>query len=156
MKHYHVRVWESQHQRDKDLYYIRDMNTLAERLFWARGRKQLSQEQLAALAGVSQSTIGNLEAGIRLSARKLPQIASVLGVDALWLADGKGKPFQAGAEQPGLSLANPPPNLLPSHEQIGEMVMLFMKMPPEYRETLLESARGVVEMTEQQMKQDAI
>lgn len=47
---------------------------------------------MGAKAGVSQSTIGNLEAGTRNSARRLPQIADTLGVSALWLAEGKGKP----------------------------------------------------------------
>lgn len=67
------------------------MKTLAERLAWARNEKQLSQQQLADLAGVSQSTIGNLEAGIRSSARKITSIASALGVSAAWLADGQGE-----------------------------------------------------------------
>ncbi|AVF41575.1 XRE family transcriptional regulator [Pandoraea apista] len=68
------------------------MYTLAERLRWARTKAKLSQEQLGTRAGVSQSTIGNLESGTRSTARRLPQIAEVLGVDALWLADGTGSP----------------------------------------------------------------
>lgn len=73
------------------------MYTLAERLKWARINAGLSQEELGKKAGVSQSTIGNLEAGTRSSARRLPQIADVLGVDALWLAEGRGKPDTPGA-----------------------------------------------------------
>jgi transcriptional regulator with XRE-family HTH domain len=73
------------------------MYTLAERLKWARINAGLSQEELGKKAGVSQSTIGNLEAGTRSSARRLPQIADVLGVDALWLAEGRGKPDVQGA-----------------------------------------------------------
>lgn len=64
------------------------MNSFRQRLTWARQEKNLTQEQLAKLAGVSQGTIGNLESGLRASARKLPQIAAVLGVDPLWLAEG--------------------------------------------------------------------
>lgn len=78
------------HHRVYFFYYICDMRTLAERLAWARNRKQLSQHQLAKLAGVSQSTIGNLEAGIRNSARKITSIALALEVDAAWLAEGVG------------------------------------------------------------------
>ena len=66
------------------------MYTLADRLKWARQKADLSQEELGKKAGVSQSTIGNLEAGTRNSARRLPQIAAVLGVNALWLAEGRG------------------------------------------------------------------
>lgn len=66
------------------------MYTLSERLKWARERQGLSQADLAKRSAVSQSTIGNLEAGTRLSARRLPQIADVLGVSPLWLAEGSG------------------------------------------------------------------
>lgn len=79
-----------QHQRDDVLYYIRDMRTLAERLIWAREQKGLTQESLGKLSGVSQSTIGNLESGIRQSARKIVDIAKALDVDPIWLANGEG------------------------------------------------------------------
>lgn len=66
------------------------MKTLAERLTWARERKELTQAGLGKLAGVSQGTIGNLESGLRKEARRIVQIAAALNVDPLWLADGKG------------------------------------------------------------------
>lgn len=75
------------------------MKNLAERLIWARERKserdgmEFTQQALANAAGVSQSTIGNLEAGIRRSAQKLVMIAAALGVDPMWLSEGTGKPF---------------------------------------------------------------
>jgi transcriptional regulator with XRE-family HTH domain len=66
------------------------MDTLAKRLTWARERAKLTQEELAKKAGVSQGTIGNLEAGIRDTARKITSIARALDVDVNWLADGEG------------------------------------------------------------------
>ncbi|MBB5443269.1 MULTISPECIES: helix-turn-helix domain-containing protein [unclassified Paraburkholderia] len=71
---------------------MKTLKTLAERLAWARKRKKYSQQKLADLAGVSQAAIGNLESGIRFASLKMPVIASLLDVDALWLAEGKGTP----------------------------------------------------------------
>lgn len=90
-----------QHQSVRDSDYIRDMKTLAERLIWARNRKGLSQASLAKLSGVTQSTIGNLESGLRKSARRLANIATALDVDALWLSEGRG-PANASRPSPQL------------------------------------------------------
>jgi SOS-response transcriptional repressor LexA len=76
------------------------METLAKRLRWARKQKRISQEELGKLAGVSQSTIGNLEAGTRASARKIASIAAALGVNALWLAEGKQRPALRPESEP--------------------------------------------------------
>lgn len=79
------------------------MNNLAHRLTQARERKGLTQGALAKLAGVSQGTIGNLEAGLRNSARKILEIAEALEVDPTWLANGKGSmtPEPGGAAPAG-------------------------------------------------------
>lgn len=69
---------------------IPGMKDLADRLIEARTEKGLTQGELAKEAGVSQSTIGNLESGLRSTARKLAVIAHVLGVNALWLETGNG------------------------------------------------------------------
>lgn len=78
------------------------MRTLAERLIWAREQKGLTQESLGKLSGVSQSTIGNLESGLRQSARKIVDIARALDVDPVWLANGDGaaRPVEAGGSIP--------------------------------------------------------
>lgn len=65
--------------------------TLAERLTEARKRLGWSQAVLAERAGVSQSTIGNLESGTRSRPRNLLTIASALGVSAVWLEFGTGR-----------------------------------------------------------------
>lgn len=68
---------------------IRKVDSIASRLIKARTDKDLSQQALANLAGVSQSTIGNIEAGLRKSRGSLPQIAEALGVRLKWLSDGE-------------------------------------------------------------------
>ncbi|MCX8566855.1 MAG: Transcriptional regulator, contains XRE-family HTH domain [Glomeribacter sp. 1016415] len=72
------------------------METLAKRLTWARHQKKMPQVILARLVGVTQSAIGNLETGARLSSRHTAKIAAVLGVDALWLSEGTGQPYPGG------------------------------------------------------------
>lgn len=74
------------------MYYIRDMDTLAKRLTWAREQKGLTQSALAKQSGVTQSTIGNLESGIRSTARRIIDIAAALDVSPNWLANGQGEP----------------------------------------------------------------
>jgi transcriptional regulator with XRE-family HTH domain len=55
--------------------------TPAERLKEARTRLGISQEKVAKLAAVSQSTIGNLESGTRFEPKAV-QMAKALGVTA--------------------------------------------------------------------------
>lgn len=73
------------------------METLAQRLIAAREAKEWSQPELAKKAGVSQSTIGNLEAGLRKRPRELLAIAHALGVEPRWLETGIGTMSKAPA-----------------------------------------------------------
>lgn len=66
------------------------VNTLAERLRWARDQRGLTQGQLAKRAGVSQGTIGNAESGIRDRPRELLKIARALQTSPDWLESGRG------------------------------------------------------------------
>lgn len=68
---------------------ITSVTTIAERLKEARLELGLSQEEFAARAGVSNGTIGNIEAGTRHNPRALLEIAAAAGVTADWLKNGK-------------------------------------------------------------------
>ncbi len=68
------------------------MSTLRERLIQARKKSGLSQGQTAEKVGISQPTYSDLETGKQLSTGVLPQLAEAFGVDALWLATGRGSP----------------------------------------------------------------
>lgn len=63
---------------------------LSDRLKLSRKAAKLSQGELATAVGASQATISDLERGHSAGSGLLPQIASSLGVDPLWLATGKG------------------------------------------------------------------
>lgn len=66
------------------------MITFAERLLSLRTKQGYTQEQLATLCGVSQSTIASYESGTRLHPRNLLSLAKALGVSPLWLEKGQG------------------------------------------------------------------
>ena len=78
------------------------MSTLATRLQRARQAAGLTQTQLAQAVGMrTQSTIGMLESGTNRGTAKIAQIAHVLGVNPIWLADGVG-PMLAGEARAAL------------------------------------------------------
>ena len=89
---------------------ITNVRTLAERLKAAREAEGLAQEELAAKAGVAQSTIGNIEAGERKRPSTLPQIAAALGRRAEYLRTGRGPEFDSSttAYAKEIDLANHP------------------------------------------------
>ena len=56
----------------------------------AREAAGLTQDALAKRAHCGQTTIASIENGRNEGATPLPMLAHVLGVEALWLAEGKG------------------------------------------------------------------
>ncbi|SIO50792.1 DNA-binding transcriptional regulator, XRE-family HTH domain [Burkholderia sp. GAS332] len=93
---------------------MKTLKTLAERLVWARTEAKLSQSQLAKIVGVSQSAIGNLESGARLTSRKIAAIATALDVNAYWLSDNKGSPKAQSGEASEAAAESAPPTPIPS------------------------------------------
>lgn len=77
------------------------MSSIGERIKKARmaHTPPLSQSDVARRAGVSQSTVGNLEAGIRKRPMDIVGIAAALGVSSEWLSTGEGS-MNGGARQP--------------------------------------------------------
>ena len=79
------------------------METPAQRLKAARAAVGMSQQQLAAQAGVSQGTIGNIESGTRGIDKAAWKLAAAMGVDAKWLATGEGR-MMGGEATPSLAI----------------------------------------------------
>lgn len=96
---YHDPDIESKQLPDNDALDNQDMDTLAIRLRTTREavEPKLTQAGLAKKAGCSTALIGNLETGQATSA-KIPAIANALGVEALWLAEGKGLKYRTPAQ----------------------------------------------------------
>ncbi|RUR69046.1 helix-turn-helix domain-containing protein [Variovorax guangxiensis] len=66
------------------------VNTIGERIKFARNKRGLTQKTLAEAAGVSTSTIGNLESGAREKPRELNAIARALHASVAWIEAGRG------------------------------------------------------------------
>lgn len=95
-----------------DAEIITAVKTAAERLKYARVAEGLSQEALAELAGVTQGTIGNMEAGIRgKRSPSWPAVATALKRRYEWLRFGKGPEYQSSeplmAAEPTLAAIAP-------------------------------------------------
>jgi transcriptional regulator with XRE-family HTH domain len=65
------------------------MSSLRERLIEARTEAKLSQADLAKRAQCGQTTIASIENGRNQGSKILPRVATILGVEVLWLAEGK-------------------------------------------------------------------
>lgn len=67
------------------------MNTLPERLKYAREQLNMSQSEVAEAVGMKQPSYHQLESGKTQRSRYINEIANVLKVDVDWLVYGKGK-----------------------------------------------------------------
>ncbi|MDY0072963.1 MAG: S24 family peptidase [Thauera sp.] len=77
------------------------MELLSTRLAAARAEAGLTQTELARAAGLkNQSIVGSLESGYRKSSSYTPALAAALGVNALWLAEGRGPRFPSDPPEP--------------------------------------------------------
>lgn len=91
----------------------------------------MSQKALADKIGIRQPSLSELENGESQGSVYLPQIASVLGVNPLWLATGKGT-REVGA---GQSLgAGSTGSLALKAETAGEMQLLMVYRSANERE----------------------
>ena len=65
-----------------------NLNTLAERLKWAREKESQSQTSLASKLGVSQGAVEKTENGKTVKPKFLPEASKILDVPYEWLARG--------------------------------------------------------------------
>lgn len=77
-------------QSDERKEHNCDMETFGDRLAKARGEAGLTQTQLAKKVGVSQTTVSDIERGRNAGSGDAARFAETLGVNALWLSEGRG------------------------------------------------------------------
>lgn len=104
-----VPVYPIKRHRDRQTNHNCDVETLSTRLAAAKADAALTQTELARAAGLKNHSIaGRLESGYRKNSSHIPALAAALGVNALWLAEGRGPRYvmdrdkdHALAEDPG-------------------------------------------------------
>lgn len=97
------------------------MKSIGDRIREARTAKGMSQAELAKKIGLSQGTIGHIEAGRNEGSRHLALIAAALGVRAEYLQTGRQ---ESAADWPFPGVSKSDYLLLPQEER-DEIVMLI-------------------------------
>jgi transcriptional regulator with XRE-family HTH domain len=69
-----------------------DQRAIGGRVKEKRLELEMSQEELAKLSGLTQSTISSLERGTSKTSGNIATLANALNVNALWLQTGRGDP----------------------------------------------------------------
>jgi SOS-response transcriptional repressor LexA len=78
---------------------MRAMNTLAERLKFARKRCKLNQDQLAELSGIGQGVISKIERGSIKKTTGIVALARALDCNPFWLETGEDQPGESEGQQ---------------------------------------------------------
>lgn len=100
---------------------------------WGRDRLHMSQASLAKAAGVAQSTVGNVEAGLRRQPRQLTAIAKALGMRVEWLESGKGPRLVHDEPSRGPHRGSAPANSEPEVAPYGQLLADLEDLLPEDR-----------------------
>lgn len=117
---------------------------LAQRVKRRRKEVGLSQEQLAAQAGVAQQSVNKIETGVTKKPRHIIQLARALDCDPEWLMTGNMR-------APASNMANSTPTLkskipILSLTQAGEVQHLCFAEHEEWFETLMVVKEGAFVM----------
>ena len=125
------RIADKKSQRPCDRYSLNNsaMSNFAERVRAARKKAGLSQTQLAGKAGLSQTTISDIERGRNEGSRDVVALARALKVEADWLVNGGNTPKQAKPEKPPL------PRLTPDQLMLAE---IYPSLPAEKKSEMLD------------------
>lgn len=93
------------------------MVSVGQRIKQRRQELHLKQGELARRVGFSQATLSDLENDPRAKTREIAKIAAVLGVNALWLSEGKGEKIPDGTAP--VILHEIPPKVLRLAERLA-------------------------------------
>jgi len=108
------------------------VESIGQRVARLRASRQVSQYQLATEVGCAQPTIANIERGrtTQIKGCVLQALASALGTTPDYILNGGA---QGDTDEPSLQ---------------AELVSIWRKLPQAHRETLLQTARGLLRAAE--------
>lgn len=86
-------------QTDSSLHQNIDMTTFGTRLRACRKGKSLTQKEVCMRVGIKQGTLSELENDKYPTSTYTPHLASLYGVEALWLAEGRGKKLREDPQE---------------------------------------------------------
>lgn len=109
------------------------METIGQRVAALRAARRISQQALADEIDVSQPTIANIERGrtTEIKGYVLDKLARALNTTTTFIL--KGDVQQGGADEAATQ---------------AELVGVWLKLPPAHRDTLLQTARGLLRAAE--------
>ena len=82
--------------QDQRLPFIFGRMELKDRLKQARKHARLTQVELAERAGIKQASVSEIERGLTRTSGHLVKLATICGVDPVWLSEGVGDMQSAG------------------------------------------------------------
>lgn len=116
------------------------METIGERVKRLRDAQGLTQNELARLAGIAQSTISGIEKGERqIQPSSLIELAHILRTEAYYLKYGSGVSDIDGA----------------TSEDVREIVKAFPLLDPGVKEIWISSARAALKKAEDEKRKAA-
>ena len=134
-------------------YPILDKNTgmsIGKRAREARREAKLTQGYVCDKIGIKQPTLSALETGESEGTAFLGTLASVLGVNALWLQTGRGP--KRSSESPVLAAVPAP---APSGDELAEIISGYLAADTSGRSIIRQSVRVALGSTASDRKQSA-
>lgn len=111
------------------------MPSIGLRVATLRAARRLSQQALATEVGVSQPTIANIERGrtTEIKGYVLEALAHALNTTPKYILEGEGENAQGAADDAATQ---------------AELVGVWKKLPQSHKDTLLQTARGLLRAAE--------
>lgn len=117
--------------------------SIGKRVREARKSAGLTQKELATKAGMTQSSLSELETGESAGTTNVATLARHLGVNAYWLETGKGEPRGNGGSLTQLQqIERAAPKLQFVSDEEASLLDFFRGTDAEGREMILSAAAG--------------